>query len=53
MLRELGYLKGSMVEPHKVSWCSFVEWCYSSLVEYGHVVSIITACSPNHMAWYA
>ena len=25
--RELGYLKGSVVEPYKVLWCPFVEWC--------------------------
>ena len=30
--------KGSVVEPYKVLWRPFVEWCYSSLVDCRHVV---------------
>ena len=57
-IRELGYLKGSVVEPYKVSLYPFVEWCYSSLVECGLCswwenadtwFSITTACRPNHV----
>ena len=66
--RELGYLKGGVTEPNKVSCCPFVGWCCRWLVECGHVVwymlcswrenagtwfRVSTFCSSNHVVLFA
>ena len=66
--QSVGYLKGGVFTPYKVSWCPFVKWNWSWLVKCGHVVWYIhlswrenvdtwfstpTVCSSNHVVWDA